>query len=118
MFQWSDDYNAQTIFDQVWEAPYSWFVLVKENDPDIYDNHPGSCLGIVQEYDVDEGPVKTVHITAEMIDKVVIPTYTNWMNLPPGHPRFQSFTHWLDNLDANDVDAILQMAVFGEIVYG
>lgn len=118
MFQWSDDYNAKTIFDQVWEAPYEWFYLIKLNDPNTYDDHEGSCLGIVLEVGEDSRGISKTHVTVEMIDKAIIPTYTAWMNFPSDHPRFQSFTHWLDNLDANDVDAILQRAIFGEIVYG
>lgn len=115
--QWSDDYNAQTIFDQVWEAPYEWF-----RDTRICDsihNTDNECVGFVIANNPNEGPDQLeYHVTTKMIDDQVIPTYKQWMDLPPDHPRFQSFTSWLDNLDANDVDAILQMAIFGEIVYG
>src|SRR5574339_655094 len=115
MFQWSDDYNAKTIFDQVWEAPYEWFYLIKFNDPNIYDNHEGSCLEVVLEVGGDNRGISKTHVTAEMIDDAVIPTYKEYMNLPSDHPDCRSFAHWIEDLDANDVDLILQRAIFGEI---
>lgn len=120
MFQWSDDYNAQTILDQVFEAPYSWFRLIDTNH--THQDTGIECLGVVGEIDeYDDDPDHVVdhwHVTAEMIDNVIIPTYTAFMNIPPDHPRFESFAHWIEDLDANDVDIILQMACFGEIRYG
>jgi hypothetical protein len=118
MFQWSDDYNAETIFDQVWEAPYDWWLDWKPCES-WKGPEPHNCLGIVKYDDPNEDDtVHHKHVTVEMIDGAVIPTYEAFMNIPADHPRFRSFADWIEDLDANDVDNILQRAVFGEIVYG
>lgn len=122
MFQWSDDFNAETILHQVFESSFSdgWFLELKECKA-VVPGHE-NCLGIVVTDLEPDDPFITKedhrHIFPEMIDNVMITTYTNWMDIPPDHPRFKSFASWVEDLDANDVDIILQMALFGEIIYG
>lgn len=108
MIQFSDDYNAQTIFDQVWEAPYSWFKLI---------NASTTLPTLVTELDDDGMRVKTHHVTVDMMEKAVIEVYLNIISKRTGSWA-TNMANWLQDFDVNDVDAILQWACFGEIRYG
>lgn len=115
MIQFSESYNAQTIFNQVWEAPYSWFGHRKFE----YANHNPNVLGVVLEKDEDGKIIDNFKITIKMIEDAVIKNYIE--NVMPSNPRFpptRTMAQYLEDLDAFDVDAILQMACFGELRYG
>jgi hypothetical protein len=109
MIQFSEGYNAQTIFDQVWEAPYEWFAL---NNPKVH-----TLPTWVNELDDMGAWCSTEHITVEMIEKATIEFYMVYVSKRTGSWA-RTMANYLEDLDADDVDAILQLAMFGEIRYG
>ncbi len=112
MLQFSDDYNAQTIFDQVWEAPYEWF---------DYKGGDTKLPATVCEVDYPDGfapeVVREYIVTAEMIEAATIRLWVEYQSQRNGS-WFRTMADYLEDLDADDVDAILQLACFGEIRYG
>lgn len=111
MIQFSEDYNAQTIFDQVWEAPYSWF-----STPSIDTTLPQIVYEVSWEDGFTSKKESEVLVTAEMIEEAVWKVFkeivSEYENFAP-----TNFADWVSDLDANAVDMILQMAMFGEIRY-
>lgn len=107
----SDSYTPQEIFDQVWEAPYSWFRLA----PD----HKGYTLPtLVQELSYPDGWTPNVVaeflITEEMVEKA---TFKSFYEYIVKNDPSRKLTDFVEDLDANDVDMILQVACFGEVRY-
>jgi hypothetical protein len=103
----SEDYTPQTIFNQIWEAPYDWFRL--NNEAKI-----GTVLPAwVDEVDDMGDVINIVIVTSEMIVEAAIRTWFEYV-MPQGR---RSLADFLQDLDANDVDAILQVACFGELRY-
>lgn len=113
MIQFSDDYNAQTIFDQVWEAPYEWFSLPPDSDGVL----PCVVWEMSQDDMGNEYADSETFVTAGMIEAATIAFYLDYVSKTEGKWR-RTMARYLEDLDANDVDAILQLACFGEIRYG
>lgn len=111
MIQFSESYNAQTIFDQVWEAPYSWFDLPPATEQ---SNTTLPCVVLEVE---DEEVLSETFVTAGMIEAATVAFYMDYVSKIKG-PWKRTMASYLEDLDANDVDAILQLACFGEIRYG
>lgn len=108
MIQFSESYNAQTIFEQVWEAPYTWFGLT---------NAKSIILPTwVDVMDGDGQIYKSVLVTVEMIEEAVIKYYLEYVSKRTGNWA-TPMSDYLEDMDANDVDCILQLAVFEEIRY-
>lgn len=107
MIQFSESYNAQTIFDQVWEAPYEWFRSVDDKLP-----------ARVHEIDEDGHVIETYLVTVDMLEEAVIKYYMEFVANNP-NPKYKPATmaSYLEDMDANDVDSILQLACFKEIRY-
>jgi len=103
-------YSPQDIFSQVWEAPYSWFRLTS----DTADLEKATVAEVSE-----SGEVILDHqwITEDQIKRAAIRNYFNiWFDVEGKFSR--TLYSYLVDLDANDVDAILQLAMFGEIRYG
>lgn len=103
-------YTPQKIFDQVWEAPYSWFRLAP-------DHKDFTLPTLVQELSYYDGwsanPENEFFVTEEMIEEATFKTWELYVK-PQGS---RSLVDFIEDLDANDVDAILQVACFGELRY-
>lgn len=113
MIQFSESYNAKTIFDQVWESHYSWFTRVRHID----DNLPENILGHVAETDDDGRFIQVCAVTVDMIEEAVIKFYMEFVANRVGSWA-KPMSDYLEDMDADDVDAILQLACFKEIRYG
>jgi NAD-dependent dihydropyrimidine dehydrogenase PreA subunit len=103
-------YSAQQIFDQVWEAPYSWFMLISAAT--------STFPAMVAEMDEDGETIVSSDIVTE--DQIKIATIKNYFTYWYNHwnPNWKrTLQVYLGDLDANDVDSILQLAMFGEIRY-
>jgi hypothetical protein len=103
----SEDYTPQAIFDQVWEGHYQWFKLTNPTKG-------GNVLPAwVDEVDDDGTVIDSFMITPARITYSTIKTWFEYV-MPQGR---RSLADFLQDLDANDVDAILQVACFGELRY-
>ena len=106
MIQFSDYYNAQTIFDQVWESPYEWFRLAN-----------GTTLPTVVDEIDDNGDILSSEIIdVKDIEEAVFKYYNEIVSKRTG-TWATNLSDFLQDLDANDVDCILQYAMFGSIRY-
>lgn len=108
MIQFSEDYNAQTIFDQVWEHPYEWF-----SHPILWS---AKLPSFIWEMDGDE-IIGEHTVTIEKIEKATINYYLEYVSKHIGDWA-RTMSNYLEDLDADDVDCILQLACFEEIRYG
>jgi hypothetical protein len=108
----ADGYTAQSIFDQVWEWPYGWFRLSNQDSTTL------PCW--VDEVDDDGITVQSYLITHKMIVEASLKVWldiVSWWKKFGSEPALISLADWLTDLDANDVDNILQMACFDENRY-
>ena len=102
-------YSAQQIFDQVWEAPYSWFRLTsKSTTLPAYVGEVDDYKNILLSHDA---------VTEDQIKIAAIRNYfENWSKYVDSKWN-RTLQSYLCDLDANDVDCILQLAMFEEIRY-
>jgi hypothetical protein len=109
-----DAYTPQQIFDQVWEAPYEWFML-----PDVPENSSDNLPSVVWEINYPNlfkhEKVAEFTITEEMIERATFRFFYEYIIKNDPSRKLSDF---VEDLDGNDVDAILQLACFGEIRYG
>lgn len=107
----SETYSAQAIFSQVWESPYSWFQLTSNSE--LFENNP-----TVAELNEDSYTIASHKIiTEDMIKIATITYYFSSVHEPVGSKWHCSIYAYLMDLDANDVDSILQVCMFGELRY-
>lgn len=102
-----DAYTPQQIFDQVWEAPYEWFQL--------HDKSTLPCWVNEVEYpDGFNAKVKSSYfIEVKHIEEAAFKYFDEIIRKEPK----RKLSDFVVDMDANDVDAILQLACFGEIRY-
>lgn len=103
-----DAYSPQEIFDQVWESPAPWFELMGE-----FHHHNNTKLpATVAEISENGQTCLSKHlITEDIIINAAIKLYFDKvLGVMP-------FSMFISNLDAIDVDNILQVAMFGEVRY-
>lgn len=115
----SDDetYTAQAIFDQVWEAPYDWFQLTGTVTT-IPNMGIATLPATVAEIEEGSWTIVSHHVvTEEMIKIATINLYFEVI-YPQNNERYnRSLYDFMVDVDANDVDAILQFACFGKLIY-
>lgn len=111
-----DTYTAQAIFDQVWEAPYSWFQLTGTVTT-IPNMGIATLPATVAEINEGSWTIASHKIITE--DMIKIAAIRNYFSTPiePTNKWHRSLYSYLVDLDANDVDCILQFAMFDEIRY-
>lgn len=108
MIEFSEDYNAQTIFDQVWEYHYEWFALPEDSNGQL------PCKVLEMDPDMGDTVEAEYEVTVEKIEAATLSYYFDYV---AKRPNCVALADYLSDFDANDVDCILQLACFGEIRY-
>lgn len=108
-----DAYTPQQIFSQVWEAPYEWFGICPHTE-----GNTSTLPTVVDELEYNDGftpsTVDHYEVTEEMIEQAAFKFFDEIIRKDPS----RKLSDFVVDMDANDVDAILQLACFGEIRYG